>query len=108
ANKMPLTNKVAEEIVSFRTELKARLDEGVRRPEEQITWIGQRLNAGRTNAEIIWQMYAAQAQISEIPTNDSLLVEDYVQTLEQAIVGAEVPSRSRRRKQAPPVSSRRA
>jgi ATP-dependent helicase Lhr and Lhr-like helicase len=77
ANKMPLTNKVAEEIISFRSELRARLEsEG--RPEETRRWIAERLECGGHNAAIINRMYFAQHKLSEIPTADFLLVEEFL------------------------------
>lgn len=77
ANKMPLTNKVAEEIVAFRGELRARFENPAIKSGDQIAWINQRLDAGEANARIIYKMYAAQHAISEIPTADFLLVEEY-------------------------------
>ncbi len=79
ANKMPLTNKVAEEIVAFRTELRERFQAAL--PADSVkAWIQTRLECGDTNAQIIQQMYAAQHEISEIPTDAFLLVEEYVST----------------------------
>jgi len=79
ANKMPLTNKVAEEIVAFRGELRARL-QGQGEVGESfpalVEWIGERLDCGRTNAEIIGRMYLAQSQVSDIPSAEFLLVEE--------------------------------
>ncbi|HMJ91669.1 MAG TPA: DEAD/DEAH box helicase [Candidatus Acidoferrum sp.] len=89
ANKMPLTNKVAEEIVRFRTEIRARLEVRAGRPQSAgdeaartpcptalTTWIAERLDCGRANADIICRIHAAQHEISEIPTSDFLLVEE--------------------------------
>jgi ATP-dependent helicase Lhr and Lhr-like helicase len=89
ANKMPLTNKVAEEIVKFRTEVRERLEgraerphsaanDAVRtpRPTDLTPWIAERLDCGRANAEIICRIHSAQHEISEIPTSDFLLVEE--------------------------------
>jgi ATP-dependent Lhr-like helicase len=78
ANKMPLTNKVAEEIVQFRTEIRARLENSASGDSHQnlITWISHRLDCGRINAEIIARIHIAQHEISEIPTSDFLLVEE--------------------------------
>ena len=80
ANKMPLTNKVAQEIVAFRSELRARLVElpacAGERELETTDWIARRLACGTANARIIYRMYAAQRQLSDIPTADWLLVED--------------------------------
>src|SRR5688572_23570306 len=83
ANKMPLTNKVAEEIVAFRGELRARFDElGPDHPEHR-EWIARRLDSGRANAEIITRMYCAQATVSEIPTAEFLLVEELLDQSEE-------------------------
>ena len=75
ANKMPLTNKVAEEIVKFRTEVRERLETA---PENEALsdWIAERLDCGKTNANIICRIHSAQHEISEIPTSDFLLVEE--------------------------------
>jgi ATP-dependent Lhr-like helicase len=75
ANKMPLTNKVAEEIVKFRTEVRERL-ENMSPDESLAAWIAERLDCGEANAEIICRIHAAQHEISEIPTSDFLLVEE--------------------------------
>jgi len=79
ANKMPLTNKVAEEIISFRGELRRRMEAAEQESEpasDLQEWIARRLECGEANAEIILKMYAAQHQLSEIPTADFLLVEN--------------------------------
>src|SRR5690606_35868537 len=88
ANKMPLTNKVAREIIAFRSELRARFDETGFDSPDHIDWIAKRLDSGRANAAIIYRMHAAQAQVSKIPTDDFLLVEEYVEAIEN--VGAEL------------------
>jgi ATP-dependent Lhr-like helicase len=91
ANKMPLTNKVAEEIVKFRDEINQRIKAS---PEETTHWVSKRLACGMVNARIIYRIYAAQHRLSEIPTCESLLVEDYLSTgsEEAATVGpAEKP-----------------
>lgn len=78
ANKMPLTNKVAEEIVSFRGELRRRIEQAEEAPDaagEIMAWIARRLECGEANAQIILKMYSAQHRLSEIPTADFLLVE---------------------------------
>lgn len=76
ANKMPLTNKVAEEIVRFRGDLRARFEQVGSADSGNLEWLNRRLSCGLRNAEIILRMHAAQAQISEIPTADFLLVEE--------------------------------
>ena len=77
ANKMPLTNKVAEEIIAFRSQLRERL-ENESHPETTRRWIAERLECGRHNAAIINKMYFAQHKLSEIPTADFLLVEEFL------------------------------
>jgi ATP-dependent helicase Lhr and Lhr-like helicase len=94
ANKMPLSNRVCEEIMQFRGELQARLpDNG----ERMIPWIAERLDCGVRNAEMIWRMHAAQSEISEIPTADFLLVEELFAVPEREDAGRE----TRRKKRAP-------
>jgi ATP-dependent Lhr-like helicase len=80
ANKMPLSNNVAEEIIRFRGEIRARMEES----EEIVPWIAKRLDCGRMNAGIIARMYEAQRRISEIPTSDFLLVEQLAGRPEEA------------------------
>jgi ATP-dependent helicase Lhr and Lhr-like helicase len=75
ANKMPLTNKVAQEIIRFRTDVRAQL-ESAAQEESLVPWIAERLDCGRTNAEIICRIHSAQHEISEIPTAEFLLVEE--------------------------------
>lgn len=91
ANKMPLTNKVAEEIVKFRTEIRERIESAAsillatesasdtlaaHCSSELVPWIAQRLECGNVNADIICRIHAAQHEISEIPTSEFLLVEE--------------------------------
>ena len=64
---MPLTNKVAEEIVAFSSELRLQFDQKVER-SKRMAWIAARLECGNPNAEIIDKMYQAQNDVSEIPT----------------------------------------
>jgi len=77
ASKMPLSNRVCEEIVSFRRELRVRLeDSGAGLQPSHSRWIADRLDCGVANAEIVYKMHAAQHALSEIPTADFLLVEE--------------------------------
>ena len=87
ANKMPLSNRVCEEIVNFRSELRARLP--AKDDETMIEWIAQRLDCGRNNAQMIWKMHAAQCEISEIPTGEFLLVEELLADPERESAGPE-------------------
>ena len=102
ANKMPLTNKVAEEIVSFRGELRERIEAAEHDSNSAVVlleWIARRLECGEANAQIILKMYAAQHRLSEIPTADFLLVENLLsQPVE--IEGALTATTSRRANQA--------
>ena len=99
ANKMPLTNKVAEEIVRFRSELRGRLEAEFDDAAETVDWIGRRLECGKNNAVIIYKMYLAQHQLSEIPTADFLLVEDLFAQTEQfeGAIAKETPEKRARR-----------
>lgn len=102
ANKMPLTNKVAEEIISFRGELRRRIEAAEEDAElagDLMDWIARRLECGDANAQIILKMYAAQHRLSEIPTADFLLVENLLsQPVE--IEGALTEAKSKRANQA--------
>jgi ATP-dependent Lhr-like helicase len=73
ANKMPLSNRVAQEINDFRRELRTAFTEN--RPGH-AEWIASRLDCGTANAEIILKTHFAQHELSEIPTADFLLVEE--------------------------------
>jgi ATP-dependent Lhr-like helicase len=78
ANKMPLSNRVAEEISEFRTELRARLESVTFAPAACQRWIVKRMQCGARNASIILQMHRVQQAVSEIPTSEGLLVEEYM------------------------------
>lgn len=101
AAKMPLSTRVCEEIIDFRAGLRARLEESGPRPEILIPWIAKRLDCERANARILWQMHAAQHAISEIPTADFLLVEEYVEREEDHLPEAHARP-TKRRSPAPP------
>lgn len=73
ANKMPLSNRVAQEINLFRKELSAAFEKG---NEGIPAWIAERLDCGQANADIIYKTHLAQHELSEIPTADFLLVEE--------------------------------
>jgi ATP-dependent Lhr-like helicase len=84
ASKFPLSNRVCAEIVSFRTELRNRLS--ATRPgsakRRNIDWIARRLDCGTANARILLATHEAQRAISEIPTDESLLVEELIEHAE--------------------------
>jgi ATP-dependent Lhr-like helicase len=103
ANKMPLTNKVAEEIIAFRSELRARLlaAQLPAQEAELAQWISERLACGLANARIILQMYAAQLALSDIPTADFFLVEEYLMGVEELSEVAPEPKPRKRSRRAP-------
>jgi ATP-dependent Lhr-like helicase len=92
ANKMPLSNRVAQEIMQFRAELRQRLAQDAG-PSLEV-WIADRLDCGVNNAGIIGRMYRAQNALSEIPTADFLLVEElHANRDEELVVAAEAGRR---------------
>jgi ATP-dependent helicase Lhr and Lhr-like helicase len=100
ANKMPLTNKVAEEIVAFRSEFRKRFEQAGEK--QLVEWVARRLDSGRVNAGIITKMYLAQAQVSEIPTSEFLLVEELLDQSEEITRELEdtaLPAPKKRRRQ---------
>ena len=114
ANKMPLTNKVAEEIVAFRSEFRKRFEHSPGQ-SSLVDWVAERLDCGRVNAGIITRMYIAQAHVSEIPTAEFLLVEELhdqpeaiTRELEQTAVPAqrERSPKGRRKGSFPPRGQR--
>ncbi len=82
-NKFPLANRVAREIRSFRRELRERFEAGQAAGSLQ-DWIARRLDCGPTNAAVIHRVHAAQHGISEIPTDQFLLVETFLEITEPA------------------------
>ncbi len=75
ASKFPLSNRVCQEIVAFRSELRDRLT-----GDSQAPWIARRLDCGKANAEIIARIHEVQADLSEIPTDDFLLIEEFAES----------------------------
>lgn len=90
ANKMPLSNRVATEIASFRAELRRRFEVEGPHAGAHAAWIEDRLDCGAANAGLIHRMYRAQHEISEIPTADFVLVEEMQTTGEETSELAEV------------------
>lgn len=101
ANKMPLSNRVAQEIMGFRSELRQRL-EADGGPDLE-PWIAARLDCGVNNARIIGQMYRAQHELSEIPTVDFLLVEELAASRDEETVAAVEPNSRKPRAKGRPV-----
>jgi ATP-dependent Lhr-like helicase len=77
ANKMALSNRVGREIILFRSELRKRMEAiPFRQSPSLIPWIARRLECAENNAAIIFRVHATQHQLSELPTDDFLLVEE--------------------------------
>jgi ATP-dependent Lhr-like helicase len=107
ASKFPLSNRVAQEIVSFRRELRTQIETGRdssnsrrateddRRVEELAPWVAARLDCGKANGRIIASIYLAQHELSEIPTADCLLVEEFHET-DETPVSKKFPNRNPR------------
>jgi ATP-dependent Lhr-like helicase len=93
AAKMPLSNRVCEEIIAFRGELRARLEAG---QQEMAPWICERLDCGKSNSELICEMYTAQHSLSEIPTADFLLIEEHLERAQDHVVEEEKKPARRR------------
>lgn len=83
ANKMPLSNMVAREVAAFRKELREQLERAsppaAHASASLAPWIAARLDCGLSNAAIIARMAAAQQKVSEIPTDDFLLIEELIE-----------------------------
>lgn len=94
ALKLPLTNRVAREIVAFRSELRERLADPA-----LAEWVAERLDCGKTNAEVITQMHRVQAAVSEIPTDEFLLVEELVPQPEEQVAPASAKQKRSRQRQ---------
>lgn len=97
ASKFPLSNRVCAEVAAFRGELVRWLgspepNKGGGRPPARLgsgepshlKWIARRLDCGMANARIIERIHRAQAALSEIPTADFLLVEEFAATEDAA------------------------
>ena len=65
---MPLTNLVCEEIIAFRSELRARAESREATSEAAAAaldaWIAKHPDCGKANATIIRQLYLAQHRVS--------------------------------------------
>jgi ATP-dependent Lhr-like helicase len=93
ASKFPLSNRVAQEIVAFRRELRTQIED--RRTDELAPWVAERLDCGKANGQIIASIHLAQHELSEIPTAECLLVEEFHET-EELPVSKKFPTRNPR------------
>lgn len=81
ANKLPLSNRVGQEINAFRSELKAQFESiPFHTAPSLIPSIARRLECSENNAAIIFRIHAAQFHLSEIPTEDFLLIEEWIES----------------------------
>ncbi len=76
ANKMPLSSGLAREVAGLRTELSHRLKQ--ESSEETQDWLVERYVISQTNAEAILKHCQNQQRVSRIPTEDSFLIERFV------------------------------
>lgn len=91
ANKMPLASGLAHEVAMLRTELARRMEaelEATRKTAptsaEHADWLVERFEISQTNAEAILRHCRNQLRVSRIPTDDTLLIERYVDESEGA------------------------
>lgn len=105
AAKFPLSNRVCQEIAGFRGELRTKLEQG-EAPVVVKTWIAERLDCGASNAEVIWKMHVGQHEVSEIPTQDFLLVEELLEDPQRDSVSDPLPPKGRRRPGPPAAVAR--
>ena len=98
ANKMALSNRVGREIILFRSELRKRLEAiPFHQSPSVIPWIAHRLECAENNAAIIFRVHATQHQLSELPTDDFLLVEELLaDAISAPVEPTAPPPRSRR------------
>jgi ATP-dependent Lhr-like helicase len=76
ANKMPLASGLAREVAKLRTELFRRLD--AEETMETADWLVERYEISQTNAEAILRHCRNQLRVSRIPTDDTFLIERFV------------------------------
>ncbi len=75
ANKMPLSNRIAEAVAAFRTDLHRKLASFA--PSEAAEWLVETWEISRANAEAVVALFLAQAACSEVPVADTFLVERF-------------------------------
>jgi ATP-dependent Lhr-like helicase len=76
ANKMPLASGLAREVAKLRTELAHRLE--TEEKEDTADWLVERYEISQTNAEAILRHCRNQLRVSRIPTDDTFLIERFV------------------------------
>lgn len=80
ANKMPLASGLAHEVALLRTELSRRLSSPTSSETASgiVDWLVERYVISQTNAQAILQHCRNQQRVSRIPTEDSFLIERFV------------------------------
>jgi ATP-dependent Lhr-like helicase len=76
ANKMPLASGLAREVAKLRTELARRMN--AEEKEDTADWLVERYEISQTNAEAILRHCRNQLRVSRIPTDDTFLIERFV------------------------------
>lgn len=76
ANKMPLASGLAGEVAKLRTELARRMN--AEDKEDTADWLVERYEISQTNAEAILRHCRNQLRVSRIPTDDTFLIERFV------------------------------
>jgi ATP-dependent Lhr-like helicase len=76
ANKMPLASGLAREVAKLRTELAHRME--AEEKEDTADWLVERYEISQTNAEAILRHCRNQLRVSRIPTDDTFLIERFV------------------------------
>lgn len=76
ANKMPLASGLAREVAKLRTELARRMN--AEDKEDTADWLVERYEISQTNAEAILRHCRNQLRVSRIPTDDTFLIERFV------------------------------
>lgn len=80
ANKFPLSNRVAGAIRNFRAGLRQQL-ESERSFTRLMDWVRSELQCEPKNAAAILRLHIAQRGVSEIPTADFLLIEEWMEPI---------------------------
>ncbi len=76
ANKMPLASGLAEEVTRFRTAMHERL--GQTKRETTLDWLVETWNISTLNAEAVLEHFQNQQKLSEIPRDNFVLIERFV------------------------------
>jgi ATP-dependent Lhr-like helicase len=78
ANKMPLASGIANEVARLRTELDRRLNEEGEEPEDVTDWLVEEWSISQSNAAAIIEHFENQALLSQVPRQDRMLIERFI------------------------------